>query len=70
MERQRVKSESIAEIGYDATAEILEVLFANGRLYHYFSVSQDAFERLMRAESHGKHLNANIKSRHQYKQIR
>ena len=43
MFREPVVSESIAAIGYDDDAEVLEVEFVTGAVYRYRGVSQDVF---------------------------
>lgn len=61
MRRKRVASKSIASVGYDAAAAILEVEFHNGRLYQYFEVPPRVHEELMKADSIGAYFNANIR---------
>jgi hypothetical protein len=39
----------------------LEIAFNNGNVYQYFDVPEAVYDELMRAESIGKFLNANIK---------
>lgn len=69
MQRQPVSSSNIAEIGYDESRRIMEVLFTNGSTYQYFDVPQQEYEALMRAGSHGQYLNANIKGRYRYARV-
>ena len=64
MDRTPVSSRSLAEIGYDAEAEALEVLFRNGGLYRYYRVPEFVYERLMQAPSRGRFLNLEIKGRY------
>ena len=69
MQRKQVSSSTIAEIGYDESRRILEVLFNNGTTYQYFDVPQQEYDALMQASSHGQYLNGNIKGRFRYARI-
>lgn len=61
MERALMDSSVIAEVGYDAQAEVLEVLFRHGRVYRYLNFPAFMHQRLMEADSIGKFFNAEIK---------
>lgn len=61
MERMPVQSSTIAEIGYDREAQVLEVLFLKGGLYRYQGVPSIMHQELMAAESQGKFLASRIK---------
>lgn len=65
MERQPVTSSSLAEVGYDAEFETLEVKFKHGGIYQYFNVPPFMYERLMNADSLGRFLNREIKGHYQ-----
>jgi len=69
MQRKPVTSSNIAEIGYDPSRSVLEVLFKNGSIYQYFDVPQGEYNALMKASSHGQYLNANIKGRFRYARV-
>jgi hypothetical protein len=69
MQRQPVSSSNIASIGYDQTAQILEVEFLNHTVYQYFNVPIPVYEALMAAGSHGTYLNVNIKSHYQVQKV-
>lgn len=64
MERTPVSSSNISAIGYDIDNQILEVEFTNGAIYSYSGVPSDEYEGFMSADSKGKYLHANIKSRY------
>jgi KTSC domain len=66
MQRQPVTSSNIAEIGYDESRRVLEVLFKIGTVYQYFDVPPQEHQALMQASSLGQYLNANIKGRFRY----
>ena len=66
MERTPVSSSNISAIGYDLDSKVLEVEFTNGAVYSYSGVPPDEYEGFMNADSKGKYLHANIKSRYSY----
>ncbi len=66
MNRIPVQSSNVAEVGYDSGTMTLEVLFHSGNVYQYFDVPQAVFEELVRAESVGSFLNAQIKNVYRY----
>jgi hypothetical protein len=56
-----VQSSNIKAIGYDALAFELHVEFKNGKTFAYKYVSSREFNKLLYAESIGKHINQFIK---------
>lgn len=60
---QPIDSASIAAIGYDPSAELLEVQFRSGRLYRYHAVSPAAWREFVAAPSKGQHFNRAIRDR-------
>lgn len=54
------KSSNILIFGYEAKELNLWVIFKNYKAYKYKGVTQEMFEDLMRAESKGKWVNANL----------
>lgn len=69
MKRVTVASSNVAEVGYDPTRRVLEVLFRSGGLYQYFDVPEAEYTALCRASSVGGYLNQNIKGRFRYSRI-
>ena len=69
MFREPVSSRSIAAIGYDDDAEILEVEFVSGSVYRYRGVSQDVFEDFRRAPSKGIFFNRHIKEAYPWEPV-
>ena len=69
MFREPVVSESIAAIGYDDDAEVLEIEFITGSVYRYRGVSQDVFEDFRQAASKGGFFNAYIKNAYAFEQV-
>lgn len=67
---QPVTSSQIAEVGYDAEAKKLRVLFNHkGSLYEYSGVEQETFDALVGAASVGIYFNENVKSRYPFVRI-
>ena len=54
-------SSQIKKFAYSDEKQMLEVVFRNNSSYAYADVTQEEFEAFRDAESHGKHLNAEIK---------
>lgn len=63
MKREPVTSSNIVAIGYDAATQELEVEFRSGGIYRYSGVSQEQHEALIKAESIGKHFQAEIRNK-------
>ena len=65
-----VQSSNVEAVGYDAATMELHVQFAkSGLIYVYYSVEEWRFQELMRADSKGSYLNANIKPNYQYAKL-
>jgi len=69
MFREPVSSRSIAAIGYDDDAEVLEVEFVSGSVYRYRGVSQDVFEDFRQAPSKGGFFNQRIRDAYPFEQV-
>lgn len=60
-----VKSSNIAAIGYDAETQTMLVTFkGSGATYAYDSVPADVHEKLMAADSVGKHFSTHIRAKY------
>jgi KTSC domain len=59
-----VDSSAIRSVGYDAQRNMLEIQYAGGGVYRYLQVPPDEHERLMRADSLGRYVNARIRNRY------
>ena len=68
MKRARVDSSSLASVGYDPEDRTLEVEFRNGGVYRYLEFPPDQLREFLTADSLGRFLNLNIKSR--YRSVR
>ena len=64
-----VESSNIKAIGYDKPTRALYVKFLNDTNYVYANVDENIYNELMKAESHGKYLNSNIKGKFDYTKI-
>ena len=69
MNRQPVSSSLVKSIGYDRQTETLEIEFGSSRVYQYYGVTVDLYERLMQAPSKGQFFNTHIKNAYAYSQI-
>ena len=70
MQREPVQSSNIRSVGYDLDEQLLEIEFENGKIYQYFAVPADLYDRLMKAPSKGRILNAHIKDHFRCSQVR
>ena len=71
MNRTPVSSSNLASVGYDPENMILEIEFQLGGVYQYFNVPESGYNRLMKADSHGKYFDAHIKKGgYRYRKIR
>ncbi|MCZ2840064.1 KTSC domain-containing protein [Modestobacter sp. VKM Ac-2985] len=61
MLRTAVQSSNIATVGYDEEQQLLELVFRDGRVYHFLEVPPERVLSLLRAESKGRFFNAEIK---------
>ncbi len=58
-----VNSSAIFSVGYDVQARVLEIEFKNGQVYRYKEVPRNVYDELMKAESIGTYVNANIRDK-------
>ncbi len=66
MERIKVKSSKIEEVGYDREKKILEVKYKNKQLFKFKEVPSNFWSELMLAPSIGKYFFDNIKDTFPY----
>ena len=70
MERMRVKSGNLRAIGYDESAQILEIDFQHGGIYRYFGVPKKIYDGLVNSESsYGRYHDRYIKNRYRHEKI-
>jgi hypothetical protein len=70
MRRERLDSSSVASVGYDASARVLEVEFRNGGVYQYLDVQGEEYDEFSEADSKGRYLNTEIKPNHRYRRLK
>lgn len=70
MLRQVVESQIILSVGYDASAEVLEVEFRNRWVYRYDDVPASVHRDFMAAASQGKYLKRHIVDRYTTTRVR
>ena len=64
MERTKVNSSNIAEVGYDAESKTMQVQFKNGGVFNYEGVEPKKYVEMLSSESIGKFLHTNIKGQY------
>lgn len=70
MNRTSVKSSQIAQIGYDAEKQVLEIEFkGKGAVYQYSDVPKEVHTGLLAADSVGKYFNENIKGAYKFTKL-
>ena len=69
MRLQRVESEMLRLVGYDAHAQLLEVVFNTGDKYQYKEVPASEYEGLMSAESIGQYMHKHIIDHYDYERL-
>ena len=68
--RAPVESSSLASVGYDRAARVLEVEFRNGAVYRYREVPASLHAELMRADSKGKYFSKRIRGRFAFERVK
>lgn len=63
---QNVQSSTIKTVGFSSEKSKTFVEFKNGGLYQYDKTSKDDFDKLVKAESIGKHFASNFKNKFDY----
>ncbi len=69
MERKFVQSSNVISIGYQETAQTLEVEFKGGSVYQYYNVPKTIYDQLMQAPSKGQFLAHQIKDRFPFARV-
>ena len=67
--RSPVSSSSLASVGYDAVAKVLEIEFRRGAVYRYLAVPEAIFRKFMSAESKGRYFSQHIRGRYDFQRI-
>lgn len=68
--RQPVSSSAVVSVGYSRWRRVLEIEYQGGRLYQYRRVPQPVYTMLLDSDSIGRFVNAHVKGRFAYKQLK
>ena len=63
IERKAVNSSNVVSAGFCPDRKYVDVCFKGGAVYRYHDCDQSLFDDLMQAESVGKFVHANLKSK-------
>jgi len=55
-----VRSSMLRKVRYDPKNRFLDVVFRTGEAYRYKDVPSDEYDKLMKAESHGKYMQIHV----------
>ena len=69
MKRRKVESTNVASVGFDPKRKVLEVEFQTGAVYQYREVPKPTYDALLKADSKGRYLAANVKGKYPYERI-
>ncbi len=61
-----VESTMLRAVRYDSTGHVLEVVFRNGRPYHFVNVPPNEYENLLSASSKGRYFLNHIRDAYPY----
>jgi hypothetical protein len=67
MDRVTVESKTLRSVGYEDGT--LEIEFVSGSVYRYFDVASRVHEDLMRADSHRRFFNKEIRGTYLYARL-
>ena len=70
MERKKVSSSQIRSVGYDASAQSLEVEMSDGTIWQYSRVPQEIYRRLLAAPTIASYYRDNIEDEYSRKRVR
>ncbi len=61
-----VESSMLRAVRYDPAGRVLEVVFRNGRPYHFVNVPPDEYDHLLKASSRGRYFLNHIRDVYPY----
>ena len=70
MERKKVSSSNLRSVGYDASAQLLEVELSDGSIWQYSKVPTEVHRRLMAAQSMVSYYRDNIEEDYSRRRIK
>ena len=59
----------IADFSYDATRQILKIIYRSGMVYEYEAVPEDIYNAMKASFSKGTFLNTQIKGKYRYRKV-
>lgn len=57
---KKVNSSMLYAVGYDANAEVLEVVFSKGSIWRYYDVPQGVYDELLTTRSVSSYMNSHV----------
>ena len=69
IQRTPVVSSSLASVGYDEQASVLEIEFRNGGIYRYSGVTKEFFAQFMTANSKGRFFTLKIRGKFSFSKV-
>jgi hypothetical protein len=66
MDRKPVASSNIREAGFDPSSNTLELMFSDGRVYQYFDVPAEVYDRLVNATSPGRFFHQEVRGTYRF----
>lgn len=70
MERKKVSSSQIRSVGYDASAQLLEIEMSDGTVWQYSRVPSETYRRLMAAPTIASYYRDQIEEEFSRKRVR
>jgi hypothetical protein len=70
MQEILLESTAVAALGYDASEQILQIRFRDGRAYEYFEVPERTYAELTAASSKGAYFNTAIRGKFRWRERR
>lgn len=61
-----IESSMLRAVRYDPAGRVLEVIFRNGRPYHFVNVPPEEYEHLVNASSKGRYFLTHIRNTYPY----
>lgn len=70
MKREPVQSSTIASIGYDVPAQVLEICFKTGKIYRFYHVPPKIADGLMASVSKGRFFREKVRGKFPHEQVK
>lgn len=70
IDKLRVRSTAVAQVGYDPVEKTLEVAFRGGKVYEYLNVPETAYYQLLLSDSIGRFVNTQIKTTYDVREVK